>query len=119
MRSTHRHPRHGTGVYLMLAVVAVLALGLALLVAACGGTSTTSTTAGVGTTAGPATTAGAAAGGAPVEIKGFAFNPASVTIKVGETVTWTNKDGTTHTVTADNAGISKAAATSPKAPRTR
>jgi plastocyanin len=37
-----------------------------------------------------------------IEISGFAFNPATVTIKVGETVTWTNQDGAVHTVVADD-----------------
>jgi plastocyanin len=36
----------------------------------------------------------------------LAFSPASVTVKVGETVTWTNKDSTTHTVTADKGEFS-------------
>ena len=35
-----------------------------------------------------------------VSIKGFAFNPASVVVPVGSTVTWTNQDATAHTVTA-------------------
>ena len=35
---------------------------------------------------------------ASVSISGFAFQPAEVTIAKGGTVTWTNNDGTTHTV---------------------
>jgi plastocyanin len=34
-----------------------------------------------------------------VTIKDFAFSPASITVKKGTTVTWTNSDTTTHTVT--------------------
>lgn len=37
-----------------------------------------------------------------IEIKGFAFNPQNATVKVGTTVTWTNKDSAPHTVTADD-----------------
>jgi plastocyanin len=37
-----------------------------------------------------------------VSIANFAFSPASVTIAVGDTVTWTNNDQTAHTSTADN-----------------
>ena len=33
-----------------------------------------------------------------IEMRGFKFNPDMVTIKQGTTVTWTNKDGTAHTV---------------------
>jgi plastocyanin len=36
-----------------------------------------------------------------VEIKNFVFSPSSITVKVGTKVTWTNKDSTAHTVTAD------------------
>lgn len=37
-----------------------------------------------------------------IEIKGFAFTPRNVTVKVGTQVTWTNKDSAPHTVTADD-----------------
>jgi amicyanin len=37
-----------------------------------------------------------------VDIKNFAFSPSTLTIKVGETVTWTNDDSTSHTVTSDS-----------------
>ena len=35
-----------------------------------------------------------------VSIKGFAFNPAQINITKSGTITWTNDDGTTHTVTS-------------------
>ncbi len=34
-----------------------------------------------------------------VTIQNFAFSPSAITVKKGTTVTWTNKDSTTHTVT--------------------
>lgn len=34
-----------------------------------------------------------------VTIDNFAFSPADITVKAGATVTWTNKDSVTHTVT--------------------
>lgn len=36
---------------------------------------------------------------ASVSIQNFAFSPATVHVKLGGTVTWTNKDATPHTVT--------------------
>lgn len=39
--------------------------------------------------------------GESVVIKDFAFNPQTLTIKVGTTVTWTNEDSALHTVTAE------------------
>jgi plastocyanin len=36
----------------------------------------------------------------PVTIKGMKYDPAVLTIKKGDTVTWTNQDGMTHTATA-------------------
>lgn len=37
-----------------------------------------------------------------VELKDFAFNPPTLTVKAGTTVTFTNNDLTGHTVTADD-----------------
>ncbi len=40
--------------------------------------------------------------GNTVSIKNFAFSVGTLTVASGTTVTWTNNDGTTHTVTADD-----------------
>lgn len=40
--------------------------------------------------------------GVEVEIEDFAYVPGTVTIKVGTTVTWTNKDSVGHTATSDD-----------------
>jgi plastocyanin len=40
-----------------------------------------------------------------VTIEGFAFSPETVTVTVGDTVTWTNGDSTNHTATADGASF--------------
>lgn len=37
-----------------------------------------------------------------VEIQGMLFRPDSVTLATGDTVEWLNKDGMSHTVTADD-----------------
>jgi plastocyanin len=51
---------------------------------------------------GPATSgAGTPAGGTAVAIDNLAFSPATLNAKVGQKVTWTNKQGVAHTVTAD------------------
>lgn len=44
----------------------------------------------------------AAAATQSVTIQNFAFSPSSITVAPGTTVTWTNKDNTAHTVTADS-----------------
>lgn len=49
---------------------------------------------GTGGTGGPGTN--------EVFIQGLAFNPASITVAAGTTITWTNKDAITHTVTSDS-----------------
>jgi plastocyanin len=95
---------------LLLAAVALLAV--ALLVIGCSSstntygnspatTQATPTTAAAGGGTATTTAAGATAG-TQVEIKNFSFSPASLTVKAGDTVTWTNNDTATHTVTADD-----------------
>ena len=37
----------------------------------------------------------------PVTIENFAFDPADLTVSVGDTITWSNKDSAAHTATAD------------------
>ena len=64
--------------------------------------------------AGMATTAGAAApvpnatrpaDASAVTIHDFAFTPATITVRAGTTVTWTNNDSLDHTVTGDAGGF--------------
>ncbi len=40
--------------------------------------------------------------GNKVIMSGLAFKPETITIKVGQSVTWTNEDSVTHTVVADD-----------------
>lgn len=48
---------------------------------------------------------GAASPGAGrVAIVDFAFDPSTVAVAVGDTITWTNKDTAAHTVTSDGDG---------------
>lgn len=37
-----------------------------------------------------------------ITIQNLAFTPSTITIKVGDTITWTNKDSMAHTVTSDS-----------------
>jgi plastocyanin len=64
-------------------------MGIAILLSGCSSQQPTTTTS-------PATTTPS---GNNVEIKGSAFNPITITIKKGDTITWTNNDPVTHTVT--------------------
>lgn len=45
--------------------------------------------------------AGSGASGNAVDIKDFNFVPATLTVKAGTKVTWTNSDSAAHTATAD------------------
>jgi len=45
---------------------------------------------------------GSAVAATAVTIQDMAFSPATIKVKVGDTVTWTNQDSTSHTVTADS-----------------
>lgn len=44
--------------------------------------------------------------GNTVSISGYAFNPASLTVSTGTTVTWTNNDSVTHNITSDTGAFS-------------
>jgi plastocyanin len=96
-----------------LAVLALLVSG-ALIAAGCGGSSNGgSSSASPDTTAaptGPAPSVATTAGGGSAAtttptIENFAFHPDQIHVKVGQKVTWTNKDSTTHTVTADDSSF--------------
>ncbi|MCL5070847.1 MAG: cupredoxin family copper-binding protein [Actinobacteria bacterium] len=82
--------------YLRYLLVFITLSTMVLALAGC--TSSVSTTAA--TTA--ATTAGGAGAKNEISIQGNAFNPDNLSIKVGDTVTWTNNDSYAHTVKAVN-----------------
>lgn len=75
--------------------IIVILTFLALLLSACGSAPTIAPT--TGAPAVPVT-----GNGAKVTISNFAFDPATITIKAGQTVTWTNQDTVAHTVVADD-----------------
>ena len=56
------------------------------------------------------TPGGKAAGGAAVKIDNFSFGPATITIRAGSTVTWTNNDDVPHVVTSDDNKLFKSKA---------
>jgi len=94
---------------------AILTLALA---AACGGGATATGTPAAGTatpaaatatpvaaTATPATAAiicDASGEGGSVAIENFSYDPSTATVAVNGFITWTNNDGTAHTVTFDS-----------------
>jgi len=65
--------------------------------------NTTNNTANTSNTTSNTSTSNETPAANTVTISGFSFSPASMTVKVGTTVTWTNKDDVGHTVTADTA----------------
>lgn len=86
-------------------------LALALVAAGCGGggdnnggggsssnSSTTSTTTTSSSSSAPAPAA--TGGGGSVTMKSIKFNPGTVKVKAGDTVTWTNEDSVGHDVTS-------------------
>jgi plastocyanin len=74
--------------FTLLAVVGTLAAG-------CGGGGASSGGSG------PTSTAGGQGGGNAVTIDNLAFSPATLNLKTGQQVTWTNQQDIAHTVTAD------------------
>jgi plastocyanin len=84
--------------------LAVLTIAVMLAIAACSSTSTSATSvpASVNPSAVASSEAAPAAIGSAVSIANFSFQPATITVPVGTTVTWTNNDSANHTVTADD-----------------
>ena len=80
--------------------LAAIATTLALALAGCGDDDSGSESSGSSSST-PATPSGGVSADA-VEIKGFAFNPKDVTVKVGQKITWTNADSAPHDVVADD-----------------
>jgi plastocyanin len=87
-------------------IIPALAFAATLALAACGGGSSSTPSVAAPSAAQSGGSSGAASGGAggaqSVEIKNFAFNPATLSVKVGDKVTWTNADSAAHTVTFDD-----------------
>jgi len=50
---------------------------------------------------------------AAVSLNNFSFDPATLTIKTGTTVTWTNNDAVSHTVTSDTGNLLSSPVLSP------
>jgi plastocyanin len=89
----------------------ILGCVLVLLLAGCGSSTSVNNSPAPTATVPPAPTATSApaatatpqpvaSGNQAITIQGFAFNPQSITVKVGTTVTWTDKDNVMHTVTS-------------------
>lgn len=55
-------------------------------------------------------TANVGAGETKIEIKDFAFNPQTITVKSGEKITWINKDEEPHTVVSVEKQFKKSSA---------
>jgi plastocyanin len=81
------------------------AVGLLLAACSSSGTgSTPSATVGATPSASASGSQAASGGEATVSLSGFKFDPATLTVKVGTKVTFSNKDGATHTVTQGQDG---------------
>jgi plastocyanin len=83
-------------------VLCVILAGLALTLAACSSAGT----AGSSAKAPSGSTSTGAAGTDSITIHNFTFSPDTITVSPGATVTVTNKDQVTHTLTATNGGFS-------------
>lgn len=84
---------------MMLAKLSATALAAAVLLAGCSA-SRPAAGSGTGMPTSPVSAPAAPASDDQVNIDGFAFAPATLTVSVGTTVTWTNRDEEPHTVAA-------------------
>lgn len=84
---------------LHLAALAVGLMGLAVPLGGCGGTGSTSASTG-------AAAARESVGGVDaVTIRDYKYRPAGLTVQVGTTVRFSNRDSTPHTATSKEAGV--------------
>lgn len=83
----------------LVLLLACMALGL--VVAGCGDDDDDEGGGGGAATEQPADEGGGGGGGAEVTMEGIAFNPSEISVRVGDTVTWTNEDSVGHDVTGD------------------
>ena len=92
-----------------LVMAGILLIGLVAL-AGCGSKATTTPLPTTKPKTTPSTTPQTSTGN-KISIVDFSFNPSTLTIKPGDTVTWTNTSaGTTHTVTGTRISLSSWAA---------
>jgi plastocyanin len=64
-------------------------------------TKTNDSMSSMGNTSGSSTGSKGGPGTNEVWIQGMAFTPSTITVSAGTQITWTNKDGVTHTVTSN------------------
>jgi amicyanin len=112
MNDQHASKRNGIVRRAPLGTAALFAVG-AIVLAACGGGGGKSAAAhGMAAMAMPpqaggnASNATAAVSTNNVKIENFAFSPATVRVKAGSTIVWTNGDAIQHDVTFDGGNIS-------------
>jgi plastocyanin len=103
---TIRRPR-ATGRHGHLRLLGGAALiGMALTLAACSSSGSSTATTSGSTSGSTATTSGSTSSTTDViTIQNFSFHPSSVTVAPGATVTVTNKDQVAHTVTSSSGGF--------------
>jgi plastocyanin len=87
----------------MRRIVLLLCAVVALAAAGCGGNDDNSSSGSGGSTSSATSESSSSDGGAvAIKMKGFQFSPKDTTVKVGQTITWTNEDTADHNVTADS-----------------
>ncbi len=97
--------RKTTGPKIIVVLVFLLVITAAVL-AGCSSNSGSVTSNNPYGGGGGGTGGGVQTGTATVTMKNIVFNPSSLTVTVGTTVTWTNDDSTSHTVTfTDISGV--------------
>ena len=82
-------------------LIAFTVFAAAVLAAGCGGSGGYGGGSPTSTAAPTTSVAGTPGSGTAVAIDNFAFSPATLNVKMGQQVTWTNKQDVEHTVTAD------------------